>query len=85
MSLALSTLLYEWRRYMAAIIALAVAGVLVLALVGMFMGIGKTFSATIDRSPADLMVLPPKAEGLWVRINQGAISQPFIAIPMSKR
>ncbi|WP_140984102.1 ABC transporter permease [Asticcacaulis tiandongensis] len=63
MSLALSTLLYEWRRYMAAVIALAVAGLLVLALVGMFMGIGKSFTATIDRSPADLMVLPPDSDG----------------------
>lgn len=62
MSLALSTLLYEWRRYMAAVIALAVAGLLVLALVGMFMGLGKSFTATIDRSPADLMVLPPDSD-----------------------
>ena len=36
MSLALSTLLYEWRRYMAAIVALAFSGLLVLAQVGMF-------------------------------------------------
>ncbi|MCA1936793.1 ABC transporter permease [Asticcacaulis sp.] len=63
MSLALSTLIYEWRRYMAAVIALAVAGLLVLSLVGMFMGIGKNFTATIDRSPADLMVLPPDSQG----------------------
>jgi hypothetical protein len=38
MSLALSTLLYEWRRYMAAVVALAFSGLLVLAQVGMFMG-----------------------------------------------
>lgn len=63
MSLALSTLIYEWRRYMAAVVALAVAGLLVMSLVGMFMGIGKTFSATVDRSPAHLMVLPPNSEG----------------------
>ena len=41
MSLALSTLLYEWRRYMAAIVALAFSGLLVLAQVGMFMGIAR--------------------------------------------
>ncbi|WP_031237377.1 ABC transporter permease [Asticcacaulis sp. AC460] len=63
MSLALSTLIYEWRRYMAAVIALAVAGLLVMSMVGMFMGIGKSFTATIDRSPANLMVLPVDAEG----------------------
>jgi len=65
MSLAFSTLLYEWRRYFAAIIALAVAGLLVLALTGMFLGAGKAFTATIDRSPAEIMVLPPDAEGLF--------------------
>jgi len=37
LSLALSTLIYEWRRYLAAVIALAVAGLLVLAMTGMFM------------------------------------------------
>ena len=50
-SLALSTLLYEWRRYLAAVIALAVAGLLVLSMAGMFMGMGKTFrSPLLDRS-----------------------------------
>ncbi len=53
MSLALSTLIYEWRRYLAAVIALSVAGLLVLAMTGMFMGMSKTFTATIDRSPAE--------------------------------
>ena len=69
MSLALSTLIYEWRRYMAAIVALSFAGLLVLAFVGMFMGIGKAFTATIDRSPAHIMILGPKAEALF---NGGA-------------
>jgi putative ABC transport system permease protein len=64
MSLALSTLLFEWRRYLAAIVALAFSGLLVLSQLGMFMGVGKSFSATIDRSRADIMILAPKAEGL---------------------
>ncbi len=64
MSLALSTLIYEWRRYLAAVIALAFSGLLILAQVGMFAGIGKAFTATIERSPADIMVLGPKAENL---------------------
>ncbi len=63
-SLALSTLIYEWRRYMAAVIALAFSGLLVLAEVGLFVGIGKSFTATIDRSPADIMVTAPKSESL---------------------
>jgi putative ABC transport system permease protein len=65
MSLALSTLIYEWRRYLAAVIALAVAGLLVLAMTGMFMGMSKSFTATVDRSPAAIMVLPPEAESLF--------------------
>ena len=69
MSLALSTLIYEWRRYFAAIIALAVAGLLVLAMTGMFLGVGKAFTATIDRSPAEIMVLPPDADGLFGNNN----------------
>ena len=65
MSLALSTLIYEWRRYLAAVIALAVAGLLVLAMTGMFMGMGKSFTATVDRSPAEVMILPPEADSLF--------------------
>jgi len=63
--LALATLLYEWRRYMAAIIALSVAGLLVLALTGMFAGMVRSFTATVERSPAEVMVLPAEAESLF--------------------
>jgi len=61
MSLALSTLLYEWRRYLAAIIALALAGVLMLALGAMFVGIMQSFTVTIDKSRAEIIIMPPKA------------------------
>ena len=61
MSLALSTLLYEWRRYLAAIIALALAGVLMLALGAMFVGIMQSFTVTVDKSRAELIIMPPKA------------------------
>ncbi|MGZ3299104.1 MAG: ABC transporter permease, partial [Asticcacaulis sp.] len=57
MSLALSTLIYEWRRYMAAIVALAFCGMLVLAFTGLFMGIVASFSAIFGNTPADLVVL----------------------------
>jgi putative ABC transport system permease protein len=57
-SLALSTLIYEWRRYLAAIIALAFSGLLVLATVGMFTGIVHSVLATTERSRADLFVMP---------------------------
>ncbi|MDB5456849.1 MAG: hypothetical protein JWP92_2434 [Caulobacter sp.] len=65
MSLALATLIYEWRRYMAAVVALAFSGLLVLAQVGIFVGIGKGFTAQIDRARADIMVLGPGAKALF--------------------
>jgi putative ABC transport system permease protein len=77
MSLALSTLIYEWRRYLAAVIALAVAAVLVLAMTGLFMGISKSFTATVDRSPGEIMILPPRAESMFSN-NSG---QPRRIIP----
>jgi putative ABC transport system permease protein len=73
MSLALATLLYEWRRYTAAVVALAFSGLLILAQVGMFTGIVKGATATIDRSRADIMILPPKMESL---INSGGGTLP---------
>ncbi|MCA6296880.1 MAG: ABC transporter permease [Phenylobacterium sp.] len=64
MSLALATLTYEWRRYLAAVLALAFSGVLILAQVGLIQGLLRAFTATIDRSPAEIIILPPKAESL---------------------
>ena len=68
MSLALATLLYEWRRYTAAVVALAFSGLLILAQIGMFTGIARAITASIDRSRADLMILAPKNESL---LNSG--------------
>jgi putative ABC transport system permease protein len=59
MSLALATLIYEWRRYMAAVMALALSGLLVLAMTGVFIGIGQSFTAQTERSSADIMVMRP--------------------------
>jgi len=81
MSLALSTLLYEWRRYLAAVIALAVAGLLVLSMTGMFMGMVRSFAAPVDRSPAEIMILPPEANSLFDH-NSG---QPRRLIPLIYR
>jgi putative ABC transport system permease protein len=78
MSLALATLLYEWRRYTAAMVALAFAGLLILAQVGMFTGIVKGVTATLDRSRADIIVMPPKMESL---INSGGGSLPERLMP----
>lgn len=65
MSLALSTLLYEWRRYMAAVMALALSGLLVLGMAGVFIGIGKGFMATIERSSADIFIMQPGAKSIF--------------------
>ncbi len=59
MSLALATLIYEWRRYMAAVMALALSGLLVLAMTGVFIGIGQSFTAQTERSSADVIVMRP--------------------------
>ncbi|MES1197001.1 MAG: ABC transporter permease [Pseudomonadota bacterium] len=77
MSLALSTLIFEWRRYMAAVVALSAAGVLVLGLSGLFVGLISGYTATIDRSRADIMILPPDAKSL---LNSGGM--PARIMPM---
>jgi putative ABC transport system permease protein len=64
MSLALSTLIYEWRRYTAAVVALAFSGLLILAQVGMFTGIVRGITATIDRSRADIVIMGPKVTAM---------------------
>ena len=64
MSLALATLIYEWRRYLAAVIALAFCGMMVLAFFGMFAGIIHAELATWERSPADIIILPPNVTSL---------------------
>jgi putative ABC transport system permease protein len=79
MSLALATLLYEWKRYSAAMVALAFSGLLVLAQVGMFTGIVNGITASIDRSRADLMILAPKSESL---LNSGPSGLPERVLPL---
>jgi len=49
---------------MAAVMALALSGLLVLAMTGVFIGIGKGFTAQIERSNADIMILQPGAKSL---------------------
>jgi len=57
-SLALSTLIYEWRRYLAAVVALAFSGLLVLGTTGLFTGIVHSVLATTERSRADIFIMP---------------------------
>lgn len=58
MSLALATLIFEWRRYMAAVVALALSGALILVMLGLFTGIVHSVFATTERSRADLFIMP---------------------------
>ncbi len=78
MSLALATLIYEWRRYLAAVIALAFCGMMVLAFSGMFAGIIHSDFATWERSRADIVILPPNVTAL---VNSNA-SLPSRVKPM---
>jgi putative ABC transport system permease protein len=64
MSLALATLIYEWRRYMAAVVALAFSGAMVLVMVGLFTGIVHSVLASTERTPADIFVMPVKTPTL---------------------
>lgn len=77
LSLALSTLVYEWRRYMAAMVALACAGILVLGMSSLFVGLISAYTATIDRSRADIMVLQPDAKSL---LNSGGIPKRILPL-----
>lgn len=65
MSLALATLIYEWRRYLAAVIALAFSGVLILSLLGLMTGLVRSITASLDRSRADLIIMPPKMDSIF--------------------
>lgn len=55
-SLARKTLIYEWRRFLPAVFAVAFSGVLVLIQLGLLLGIFSTVSVYIDQSSADLWV-----------------------------
>jgi putative ABC transport system permease protein len=80
-SLALSTLIYEWRRYLAAVIALALAGVLMLGLSAVFIGVLQSFTATIDKSRAQLIVMSAQTKSLAGR----SPSMPKRVVPLVYR
>lgn len=55
-SLARSGLIYEWRRYLAAVLAITFAGLLVLVQLALLLGMFSTVSAVIDDSNAQLWI-----------------------------
>lgn len=56
-SLARALLLMEWRRYLAAVIAVAFSGLLVLVQVALLLGLFGTVTTVIDRGRSDLWVV----------------------------
>ena len=66
---------------MAAVMAQALSGLLVLAMTGVFIGIGKGFTATIERSSADIIIMQPGATSLI----GGPSGVPRRFIPMAYR
>lgn len=55
-SLARSSLIYEWRRYLAAVLAVTFSGLLVLVQIALLLGLFGTVSALIDYSDAELWI-----------------------------
>ena len=64
---------------MAAVMALALSGLLVLSMTGVFIGIGKGFTATIERSSADVIIMQPGATALF----SGPMGMPRRFIPLA--
>jgi putative ABC transport system permease protein len=68
-SLARNTLLYDWRRFTAAIAALSLAGVLMLVQAGLMFGMFDTFTVVIKNARADLWVTSPDVASFDLSID----------------
>jgi putative ABC transport system permease protein len=55
-SLARKSLLYDWRRYLAGVLAVAFSGLLVIVQLALLLGLLHTVTAVVDHSKADLWV-----------------------------
>lgn len=55
-SLARKSLVYEWRRYLAAVMAVAFSGLLVIVQIGLLHGLFRTVTTVVDHGGADLWV-----------------------------
>lgn len=55
-SLARRSLTYEWRRYLAAVLAVAFSGLLVIVQIGLLLGLFRTVTTVVDRASADLWI-----------------------------
>ncbi len=59
LSLARANLRYEWRRYLAAVMAVAFSGLLIIVQAGLLLGMFETVSTAVDRSKADIWITSP--------------------------
>ncbi|MFN7814950.1 MAG: ABC transporter permease, partial [Burkholderiales bacterium] len=55
-SIARSMLLFDWRRYLAAVLAVTFSGLLVIVQLALLLGMFSTVSVVVDRSAADLWI-----------------------------
>ncbi len=55
-SLARKSLIYDWRRYLAAVMAVAFSGLLVIVQIGLLLGLFRTVTLVVDRAGADLWI-----------------------------
>ncbi|MDJ1156667.1 ABC transporter permease [Chelatococcus sp. SYSU_G07232] len=88
-SLARSSLLYEWKRYLAAVLAVAFSGLLVIVQVGLLVGMFATATQVVDRARADLWVVEGKtlsfdlARDMPARIEMRLRAHPAVATVQS--
>lgn len=73
-SLARSSLIYEWRRYTAAVFAITFAGLLIIVQLALLIGLFGTVSVAIDQSDADLWIGYPKTQSVDLGRNLAATS-----------
>ena len=64
MSLALKTLIHDWRRFLPAVVAVAFSGLLVLLQAAVILGIFSLSSLYVTRSGADLWIGFPGVQSL---------------------
>ena len=63
-SLARASLIYEWRRFLPAVLAVAFAGLLVQVQLSLLLGMFSSVGVYIDRSSADLWVGYPATQSV---------------------
>lgn len=61
-SLARLSLLYDWKRYLAAVLAVAFSGLLVLVQIGLLLGQLGTVTVVLEKARADLWAVAPNTE-----------------------